>query len=69
MSKIAHEYNIGKSTISGIYKSLPSLTPFKSSLVNESNTKKRKTMKQAANEDLDKAVCCGSFRSAAKDFQ
>ena len=54
-SKINREYNIGKSNISDICKSSPSLTSFKSSLVNESNAKKQKTMKQAANEDLDKA--------------
>ena len=44
-----------KSTVSDFYKSSPSLTSFKSSLVNESNSKKQKT-ETSCNEDLDKAV-------------
>ena len=57
-SKITCEYNISasKSTVSDIYKSSPSSTLFKSSLLNENNAKKQKTMKQAANVHLDKAV-------------
>ena len=43
-SKITNEYNIGKLTISDIYKPSPSLTLLKWSLENQSSTKKQKTM-------------------------
>ena len=53
---LARDFGVGKSTVTDILKSSEKLTSFKDALVTDDVAKKRKTMKPATNDDLEKAV-------------
>ena len=55
-TKLSNEYNVGKSTITNIKKQKTNITNFINQLDSTDGSTSRKTMKLAANTDLDDAV-------------
>ena len=67
-ASLARELKIGKSTVTDILKSLEKLTSFKDALVTDDVAKKRKTMKPATNDDLEKAVYTWFVQKRCQSF-
>ena len=67
-TKLASEYGIGNSTITGLKKNADKIHSFQTKMDSLSVNKKRKIMRLAKNEDVDEAVYLWFEQNAVKEF-